>query len=74
MLLNNVKNSRRSVMDPEQKYVGRDENSSFMPTEKGYVLSLKVTHYCVEVGQSRDDIAGSPKHYADAVVASIKGD
>jgi hypothetical protein len=74
LLLQDVKDSRRSIMDSNQKYVGRDEGGSVVPTEEGYVSALDPSEYCVGVGPFKYDITGSPKHYSDAVVAGIHGD
>jgi len=68
-----VKDTRRSVMDPDQKFVGRDENGSIVPTEEAYVSSLDPSHYCVGTGPMKYDTTGSPRFYSDAVVADING-
>jgi len=74
LIIQDVKDSRRSIMDSAQKYVGRDEGGSVVPTEEGYVSALDPSEYCIGVGPFKYDITGSPKHYSDAVVAGIHGD
>ncbi|KAK6436905.1 hypothetical protein LTR95_006909 [Oleoguttula sp. CCFEE 5521] len=74
LIVNDVKDSRRSIIDPDQKYVGRDEQGSVGPTEEGYISALDPSKYCVGIGPFKYDITGSPKHYSDAVVAGIRGD
>ncbi|KAH9827499.1 hypothetical protein Tdes44962_MAKER09693 [Teratosphaeria destructans] len=69
-----VKDSRRSVMDRDQKYVGRDEGGSLVPTEEAYVSPLDVSEYYVGIGPLKYVITGSPKHYSDAVVAGTRAD
>ncbi|KAK1050097.1 hypothetical protein LTR74_017142 [Friedmanniomyces endolithicus] len=69
-----VKDSRRSVIDEHQEYVGRDEGGSIVPTEEGYISALDTSEYGVGIGPFKYDITGSPNHYSDAVVARIRGD
>lgn len=69
-----VNNTRRSVMDPEMEYVGRDpDNGSIVPTEKAYVSTLDPSMYCIGIGPEKYDTTGSPRYYSDVVVADIGG-
>ncbi len=69
-----VTNTRRSVMDPEMEFVGRDANGSIVPTEKAYLSSLDPSRYCIGLGPEKFDTTGSPRYYADVVVADINGE
>ncbi|KAH8156705.1 hypothetical protein CIB48_g11546 [Xylaria polymorpha] len=68
-----VMDTRRSVMDPKQEFVGRDSNGSIVPTELAYVSTLTPEHYCIGTGPEKFDTTGSPRYYADVVVADING-
>ncbi|KAK5162690.1 uncharacterized protein LTR77_011243 [Saxophila tyrrhenica] len=72
--INDVTDSRRSVMDREMKYVARDDNGTIVPTEEGYVSALDTSAYCIGVGPYKYDVTGGARHYSDAVVAGIGGD
>ncbi|KAL9122243.1 MAG: hypothetical protein Q9187_001195 [Circinaria calcarea] len=68
-----VTDTRRSVMDPEMEFVGKDQNGSIVPTEKAYVSSLDPSQYCIGTGPEKYDVTGSPRYYSDVVVADING-
>ena len=68
-----VKDTRRSVMDVDQEYVGRDDNGSIVPQEAAYISSLDPTKYCVGTGPGKFDSTGSPRFYKDLVVADFEG-
>ncbi|XP_044715185.1 uncharacterized protein HRG_11162 [Hirsutella rhossiliensis] len=69
-----VNNTRRSVMDPDMKFVGRDESGTIVPTENAYLSSLDPTRYCIGIGPEKYDTTGSPRYYADVVVADMSGE
>ena len=60
-------------MDPDQKFVRRDNSGSIVPTEKAYVSSLEPSQYCIGAGPEKYDVTGSPRYYSDVVVADIRG-
>jgi len=65
--------TRRSIMDPDQEYVGRDDNGSIVPTEKAFVSTLTPEEYVIGLGPEKYDTTGTPRYYMDAVVASNTG-
>ena len=68
-----VTDTRRAIADPDQEFVMIDENNTVVPTEKAYVSTLTPDQYCVGIGPPKYDITGSPRFYADAVIADMKG-
>lgn len=73
LFVQQVTNTRRSVMDANMEYVGRDETGTIVPTEKAYVSTLDPSTYCIGIGPEKYDVTGSPRYYADVVVADING-
>lgn len=71
--INGVNNTRRSVIDSNMEFVGRDDHGSIVPTEKAYVSSLDTSQYCIGLGPDKYDVTGSPRYYSDLVVADING-
>lgn len=63
--------TRRSVMEPDQKFVGKDSTGSIVPTEDAYVTVLDPSAHCIGTGPIKFDMTRSPKYYTDAVIADI---
>ena len=60
-----VRDCRRSIMDKNQKYVGRDDGGSIVPTEEDCLSFLNVMDCCVGVRPFKYDITSTLEHYAD---------
>lgn len=73
LVIADVRDTRRSVMDPEQKFVGKDTDGSIVPQEEAYVSSLDPSTYCIGKGPGKFDITGSPRCYTDLVVVDVQG-
>ena len=60
-------------MDPEHKFVERDNNGLIMPTKDVYVSVLDKSASCIDTGPMKFDTSGSPSYYADEVVTLWDG-
>ena len=47
--------TKRSVLDPDQEYVRRDESGTIVPTEKSYLSSLSPTKYYISIRKVKFD-------------------
>lgn len=65
--------TRRSSMDPEQIFVGRDDDGSIVPTENAYFSNIGPDKYVIGTGPEKYDVTGSPRHYTDLVMADVNG-
>ncbi|KAF4460193.1 hypothetical protein FALBO_13034 [Fusarium albosuccineum] len=73
LMVRPVNNTRVSVMDDAMEFVGRDEMGTLVPTERAYASSLAPSEYLIGIGPEKFDVTGSPRFYADVVLADING-
>lgn len=64
-----VPETRKSIADPENQFVMKDEKNSYIPTKKAYVSNLNPSQYIIGIGPEKLAATGqNPKFYSDIVL------